>query len=289
MELGYMLIYQKTCANMIDSQEEKLLFYAGYANYERDGWRRHNMAARDTLIFSGRRWPAVRATGKAPMLGRWVRKSAPSQPYVVQFAFVASGDGQQWDADRPMAFWRNFAALDLTDTTEALHFIARHGDPLSHLDRGSRASTSEPWPALMDALDRIADAWEPSDPSGISFVSADRDRLDVARRALQQLAPTDEGGLPDIELIAQDRGLVPRARTLRAFMVASAASALRRGVAMRKCARCNDFFELKRADAVFCSGSCQAADYKQWAMTPGATVLEIAGRKRKGRSHGERA
>jgi len=72
-------------------------------------------------------------------------------------------------------------------------------------------------------------------------------------------------------------------------MVASAASALRRGVAMKKCAYCADWFELRRTDAFYCSGSCQAADYKQRTMVPGATVLEIASRKRKGRPHGERS
>jgi lipocalin len=73
-------------------------------------------------------------------------------------------------------------------------------------------------------------------------------------------------------------------------MIASAASALRRGVAMKKCAyaHCGDWFELRRTDAFYCSGSCQAADYKQRAMAQGATVLEIASHKRKGRSHGKR-
>jgi hypothetical protein len=202
-----------------------------------------------------------------------------------------------------MAFWRNFAAIDLTDTSEAVHFIARHGDPFGHLDRGPThpnrppTSSTELWPALMDALNQIADAWEdPSDPNGISFVTDDRDRLEVAQRALYELARPDKGGLQDkegrqdIEWIAQGRGLVPRARTLRAFMIASAASALRRGIAMKKCAYayCGDWFELRRTDAFYCSGSCQAADYKQRATASGATVLEIAGRKRKGRSHGKR-
>ena len=256
------------------------------------------MATRDTLVFSGRRWPGVRTTGGSTvMLGRWERKSAPLQPYVIQFAFEASGGGQQWDADRPMGFWRNFAAINLTDTTEGLQFIARHGDPFGHLDRDSArpnrpnrppASTNQPWPALIDALDQIADAWDPPDLNNISFISDDRGRLEVAQRALRELAPPDERGLPEVEWIAHGRGLVPRAQTLKAFMVASAASALRRGVAMKQCAYCDDWFELKRRDAFYCSGSCQAADYKQRTMAQGATVLEIASRKRKGRPHGER-
>jgi hypothetical protein len=252
------------------------------------------MTARDTLIFLGRRWPGVRAIEKKIMLGQWVRKSAPAQPYFAKFGFVARGDGQRWDADRPMAFWRNFAAIDLTDTAEALRFIARHGDPLGYLDREPgrpdlpRGGTSQPWLALMDALDRIADAWDPPDPNDISFISDDRGRLEGAQRALLELAPPDESGLPEVEWIAHGRGLVPRAQTLRAFMVASAASALRRGVAMKKCAYCADWFELRRTDAFYCSGSCQAADYKQRAMAQGTTVLEMASHRKKGRPHGER-
>src|SRR5262249_37082008 len=84
------------------------------------------------------------------------------------------------------------------------------------------------------------------------------------------------------------RGLVPRAQILRSFMIASAASALRRGIKMRVCRYCNDWFELRRRDAAYCSGSCQAADYKQRAIAEGTTVLELARHRKKGRPHGER-
>jgi hypothetical protein len=140
----------------------------------------------------------------------------------------------------------------------------------------------------MAALDAIAGAWDPLDPNAISFISDDRDRLEVAQHALYELARPDKEGLQGIEWIAQGRGLVPRARTLQAFMVASAASALRRDVAMKKCAYCDDWFELRRTDAFYCSGSCQAADYKQRAMAQGTTVLEMARHRKKGRPHGKR-
>ena|SRR5215831_3856458 len=248
------------------------------------------MTTRDTLIFRGRRWPGVQPL-KGVTIGR----------FFYQFAFRASGGGQQWDTDRPMGFWRNFAVIDLTHGGEVLDFIKRHGDPFGYLDREPDrpnqppAGTNAEWPALKAALGKIAQAWDPLDPNEISFISDDRDRLKVAERALQELAPPDpdldpdERGLKDIEWIAQGRRLVHRARTLRAFMIASAASALWRSIAMKKCAYCDDFFELKRADAVYCRGSCQAADYKQRAMAQGATVLEIASRKRKGRPHGKRS
>jgi hypothetical protein len=211
------------------------------------------MAARDALVFSGRKWPAVRATGHA-YIGRFC-----------QFAFVASGNGQQWNTDRPLAFWRNFAEIDLTQSEGALRFIARHGDPVGYLDRGERAGTNAPWPALRAALFGIAQAWDALDPNEISSISRAPQRLALAQDALYELARPDKNGLQDIEWIAQGRSLIPRARTLQAFMIASAASALKRGVAMRICRRCGDWFELGRTDALYCSGSCQAADHKQRA------------------------
>jgi hypothetical protein len=241
------------------------------------------MATRDTLFFSGRRWPGVRSTG-----GVYVER-------LYQFAFVASGNGQQWEADQPMAFWRNFAAIDLTNDTEALRFIAQHGDPFGYLDieptqpNRSPHGTNQPWFALKAALREIAQAWDPLDPNEISFISNDPERLTVAQQALYELARPDKAGLKDIEWIAQGRGLVPRARTLQAFIIASAASALRRGIAMRVCRYCADWFELRRTDAVYCSGSCQAADYKQRSTAPRAVVLETTSYKSKGHHHGKRA
>jgi hypothetical protein len=56
----------------------------------------------------------------------------------------------------------------------------------------------------------------------------------TAREALYELARPDKTGLADIELVANEDRLVPRAGTLRAFMIASAASALERGITMRR-------------------------------------------------------
>jgi hypothetical protein len=211
----------------------------------------------------------------------------------VQFAFAAGGDGQAWHTEQPLAFWRSFAEIDFAYTAEAtekaLRFIARHGDPLGDLDSGSPVGTNAHWHALTDALQNIGQTWDPADPSKTSFMSNDPERIAAAQAALYELARPDKQGLLGVELIAQGSALVRRARTMRAFMVASAASALERGIAMRICARCGDWFELRRADAVYCSGSCQAADYKkQRAMAPEATALETASYKSKGDLHGKR-
>ena len=58
---------------------------------------------------------------------------------------------------------------------------------------------------------------------------------------------------------ATGHGLAKRAGSLQAFMFASAASALRRGVPMRQCDHCADWFEARRRDMRFCSASCRAA------------------------------
>jgi hypothetical protein len=224
------------------------------------------MATRDTLIFSGRKWPGVR---------REIQDVGYVEPQQLwQFAFTASGYGQGWHTSQPLAFWRCFVEIDFPYTAEALRFrealqfIARHGDPLGHLDNGKLVSTNADWPALQDPLGDIAAAWDQPDAGGVSHISRDLQRLAEAQDALHGLADPDRltgAGLPDIEWIAQGRGLVPRAKTLQAFMIASAASALERGIAMRRCRKCSDWFELRRSDAVYCSGSCQAAHSKQRA------------------------
>jgi hypothetical protein len=143
----------------------------------------------------------------------------------------------------------------------------------------------------------IAQAWtDPNDPDSVSYISDDRARLTAAQDALYELARPDRNGLPDIEWIAQGRRLVPRARTLRAYMIASAAIALERGSPMGRCRYCDDWFEQRRTDALYCSGSCQAAGYKlKTALdrlkgpAPEAPTLKTIFDPLKGSSHGKRA
>lgn len=199
-----------------------------------------------------------------------------------RFDFEASGDGRQWTVHRPMAFWRNFAELDLTGVAWAVSFIARHGDPFGELER-DRAGSTEHWPALKTALEGIAQAWEPS-----GRISNDPARRLTAREALYELARPDKTGLADIELVANEDRLVPRARTLRAFMIASAASALERGITMRVCQYCLDYFELRKSSALYCSGSCQAAGYHNPAFEGPESDLKAAIRKiEKGHGRGK--
>jgi hypothetical protein len=230
------------------------------------------MATGEALIFSWRRWLAVRRHRDDLLYVE------PQSPW--QFAFTASGDGQEWHVSQPQAFWRNFAETDFTtevlrdqEPRKALNFVARHGDPFGHLDQDQdRISTNRQWPGLQGALMRIAAAWDAPDASGTSRISRDPERFQAACDALYELARPDKAGLPDVEWVAQGAGLVPRARTLKAFMIASAASALKRRIAMRTCRKCGEFFEVHRSDTVYCGGSCQAADSKQRAAMAAAGI-----------------
>jgi hypothetical protein len=256
------------------------------------GGGQHEMAIRDALIFSGRRWPATIRT-----FGLDLKLSGT--PDTDHFSFRVSGNGQRWSTQRPLAFWATFAALDLREPGDAMAFLTMRGDPNGYLDgepydRSQRTflpgkhTFTAGWLVLQDELKRIAAAWDEPNAAGVHLISRDPERLGAAQDALYELARPDKAGLSDIEWIAQGTGLVPRARTLRAFMVASAASALRRGIAMRTCQTCGEFFELRRSDAVYCSGSCQAADSKRRAMAA-ATISETSSPKPKGSLYGKRA
>jgi hypothetical protein len=178
------------------------------------------------------------------------------------FSIEAPGGGRSSEATEPQAFWRNFAALDFIggDGADVLRFVQRHGDPFGTVVAGSRTFDTLNWIPVAAELKKVAQAWEPPDKDGVSKPTCEVSRLHLAtnnlRRALSDVTDaftviTDKTGLE----------LVRRADTLHAFMVASAASAFRRRIAMRQCAYegCRDWFEARRRDARFCSDSCRAS------------------------------
>jgi hypothetical protein len=252
--------------------------YANYRQKDLRARRRMEMVSHDTLIFQGRKWQAVRVTERAP-LGR--------------FGFTAGGEGREWKTERPLAFWRTFAGIDLvTNPDAALRFISRHGDPFGELDRKERTGSTAKWKPLQTALSMIAQAWDdtPLDDNGgkISRISEDEDRHDVARHALYELTRPDlKGGLEGVEVIAHGDGLAIRATSLASLMIASAASALQGRIGMRTCDFCGDWFELRKSTARFCSGSCQAVGYKHSAVVAGPEyAIKSAFRELKGKPRG---
>jgi hypothetical protein len=224
-----------------------------------DDARGIEMAAYE-LGFGGRRFGAVRIP----------HDDTGERPWIVFNYEVVGGHGQVWEADRPRAFWRSFASIRLggsaAGVAEVLSFIRRHGDPLGKLDQGLRGSTGE-WLPLIETLNGIAQAWDPPGPDGTSRFSADPGRQKLARGALEHLAPPDKG-VSETVLVAQDDRLVVKCLTLRSFMVLSAAHALQHRIDMKQCrwTGCGDWFEPRRTDALFCSGSCQARHSKQRAI-----------------------
>jgi hypothetical protein len=91
----------------------------------------------------------------------------------------------------------------------------------------------------------------------VSSLTTAPGRLSYANFFLRNLGiPVTE----DIEPVLDPHGpgLGFRARSLHAFMLMSAASALERRVPMRRCAHCNSWFEALRSDTRYCSGSCRA-------------------------------
>jgi hypothetical protein len=215
------------------------------------------MAADTAMVFEGRRWPAAVLVG-----------------YHKRGVYTATGKGQSWSADRPLALWRSFSTLDLPDAVidapadaRLEKFLNRHGDPTGQLDPGVEMGDVAPWRPLIEALRRVAAAWNEPDALGISSWGGDTIREEAADKVLRKLLPTNPDEDPqiseEIKVVYTRHGLTLWPQTLRAFMVISAASARERKIKMRQCAYCDDWFELRRSDAFYCSGSCQATDHKR--------------------------
>jgi hypothetical protein len=176
----------------------------------------------------------------------------PSRPI---FTLAASGHGRRWSATRPQGFWRDFTELDPADAEAVTAFVRRRGDPDGLLDASTETHTGY-WYNLYSVLCTAAQAWEPEDAAGISRLTTERDRLQYANLFVRNL----EYVAKDLEPVLDPAGpgFAFRARTLAAFMTASAASALERHIAFRRCDHCRSWFEVNRKDARFCSGSCRS-------------------------------
>jgi hypothetical protein len=150
------------------------------------------MAIDGAVMFEGRRWPGARLPARPPYWPDGDRTG---------YVFAASGKGQQWTTDRPLAFWRNFSELDLPDDEAVLRLLTRHGDPTGEFDRCAAAreaivSIITPWGPLIEALRQVAAAWDKPDALGISSLSKDVARLAAADKALRGLLPADPDGDP---------------------------------------------------------------------------------------------
>jgi hypothetical protein len=212
----------------------------------------------ETLIFSWPRFEAARAVDTCevpPFLPDVPGGPGPTRCLIL----AASGNGRTWSTRTPQAFWRSFAGIKLGDEDEVLSFVRRYGDVFGDLSNRQTCSTSA-WLWLHDALGFVAQAWDKADVDGLSHLSNDPKRLDARLHlfgARDQLQRRDAGFEPAAEPGSATIRLRPK--TLGAFMVASAANALDRGVPMRRCGHCGYWFEARRVDMRMCSSSCRAA------------------------------
>jgi len=133
----------------------------------------------------------------------------------------------------------------------------RYGDPTDLLNlRG--ASHTELWVNQQDLLGEAARAWEPLDEKGVSRRTDDEARLALSRRFLGDFV------LREVQLV-QDRttgGLVPQAKTLIAYMLASAAMMIEAATPMRRCEWCGHWFGIADVRARFCSVSCRNSAHR---------------------------
>jgi hypothetical protein len=242
------------------------------------------MTTDEALVFSGIRWGAARIRDRytmpsiesvlraarggsnAPLeqpptarTGKSARPRHTGQVPCTVFTVELPGGGRSWEATEPEAFWRNFAEIDFVggDGTDVLRFAQRHGDPFG--SAGHREFDTLGWIAPAIELHKAAQAWEPVDKNGVSYLTKDPARLQSAKHILrQELSGVIDQFTPIPEPID---GLQPvlRANTLHVFMVASATTALRRKDAMRRCEHCRDWFRVRRKDMRFCSDSCRSS------------------------------
>jgi hypothetical protein len=231
------------------------------------------MSKSQVLFFEGSRWSAVKVTGRSRGCPQVSLANPAAAPVAyAKFELTASGRGRPWRTGRPLQFWRNFSEIDLAGKNaeaQVLAFLKRHGDPFGALER--KALAREPirtetasWIPTIAWLGAAARAWDEPDADGISRRTDDADRINAATQAWVNIAPQRDHGA-EIEVVYSPLGrpgIGLRALNLRAFMVASAALALEEGVEMKRCAQCNDWFELKRSDGRFCTNVCQVTQYQ---------------------------
>ena len=221
------------------------------------------MTNEPALVFFGIAWPAAKAR-RALIGGDFDQETKRHlQLSLLPYVSVGSGNGRPWHTATPQGFWRDFGTLNLADEDAVTAFVQRRGDPLGvMIVRVPSSSDVAQWQMpLHFGLGLLARCWtEAGERDGVSqCIGAGRDVATFWRRTLQ---PAIVG---DVEMIAADEGVrfIPRARTLGAFMVLSAISALERAVPMRRCQHCGSWFEVRHARMRVCSATCRVAMSKQ--------------------------
>lgn len=217
---------------------------------------------RSSLFFAGKRWRSISVT-----------KSAAG------FEIKKMGAGRRYEMHGPECWWRDLAELDFSDAEAIRRFVMRRGDPSGSLERDGKTKISwSEW--IADGLRPVAEAWPSAGADGVSRISDDQWRIRAAQAHLRILAPRmpDRDGFNrlsyhgewiGLDVIAGDDasplGLTISARTMAAYLLASANYCLAKRTTMRRCQYCAGWFNasVRRSDAGFCSGSCQVMFFRE--------------------------
>jgi len=211
---------------------------------------------RDLVLFSGLRWPAAHVAGRrlvaVPATG-----FISDADEVEALVLATTGQGQRYQVDTVEGWWRDFTEILVGDERRAVSFVRRRGDPGGELAPDRPINTGR-WASLLNILRPAALCWKRRDDFETSRFVADDDRVAFFLQTLPATWAAEEMGLAYRKLTP-----VPVAHTLAGYLMASAISALRRQVSMRRCLYCTSWFELHRSEAMFCSPSCRAAHFNK--------------------------
>jgi hypothetical protein len=222
---------------------------------------------REPLLFSGLRWPGVKVVARRQVVDHDPDHHSSKVPLVDTLIIETSGRGRPYETRVAEGWWRDLAELALDDERRVLSFLQRRGDPLGQLAPGGKQISTHHWRDLKGVLERAVVAWDPQpDADGLS-----RFRVEKLRSAehmfdrAEHPVPTDIAATGWARDLGAEYGndITPtlRARTLAAYLCASAAASVRGGLDMRRCDYCSSWFTLHYANARQCSASCRAARF----------------------------
>jgi hypothetical protein len=214
----------------------------------------------DVLLFTGTRWGGAKVVDRRQVvIGRTDTNPNGKVLFDTTLIVETTGEGRDYSVDFAEAWWRDFAELPLADERRVLSFLQRRGDPLGLLAPSRQISTCD-WYQLRGMLGAPAVLWDPvPDETGVSHFRPENLPVVLGLFDSKHKWPWTN----DLSVVYRNAIPGQHAKTLAAYMWASAAASLRGRRPMRRCDFCHSWFTLNRSDARWCSGSCRAAGSNQ--------------------------
>jgi hypothetical protein len=220
---------------------------------------------RELLFFSGLRWGAAKVVARKQVVDSDLEHSGEKVPLVDTLIIETSGQGRPYKVSHAEGWWRDLAETPLDDEKRVLSFLQRRGDPLGQLAPGGKQISTYDWRSLKRVLERAAQAWDDPQPdaTGVSHFRLEKRRLGERMFGKASgVAGTGWAGELEVDYLGGINPLL-RAKSLAAYLCASAAASVRGGLDMRRCDYCHSWFLLHRAEARQCSDSCRAARFNK--------------------------